>query len=302
MKIDFYEMIEKAKNSGVKRMTIAFPHQESAVLSARKAKDDGMVEPILIGDADKIKKNAEDAGVDISDIEVIDIKDDEKASDKTVELVANGQADFLMKGLIDTSIILKAYLKPEYKMKTDKLMSHVALFNPGSYYKMLIVTDASMNIAPNLDQKRQIVQNAIDVAKKFGIEQPKVAAVAAIEKVNPKMIETVEARELQLMSEKGIIKDGIVAGPLALDNAIFEKAAKIKNIEHPVAGHADIIMLPNIQIGNILYKAFAFCANDKHAGVIVGGKKPIVLTSRSDDEHSKYNSIAFAKFLLEKGE
>ncbi len=301
MKKEFLEMMEKAKANGKKIMTVACPHQDSAIIAAKRASDEGIVDPILIGDIDKINKIAEENNITLNGITIIDCKNEEEACDKSVEMVANGEADFIMKGLIDTSVILKSYLKSKYQMRTEKLISHVAVFNPESYDKMIFVTDASMNIAPTLDQKRQIVDNAVDVARKMGVEMPKVAAVAAIEKVNPKMKETVEARELQLMNEKGIIKNAVVAGPLALDNAMMAKAAKIKSIDHPVAGHADILILPNIEIGNILYKTFAFCSHSNHAGVIVGGKTPIVLTSRSDGEDAKYNSIVLAKFLLEAG-
>ncbi|NCC81689.1 MAG: bifunctional enoyl-CoA hydratase/phosphate acetyltransferase [Clostridia bacterium] len=302
MKEEFLRMIDIAKSTGPKKLTVACPYHASSLLSSLMAQKDGLAIPILVGDKNRIMHAAEEDDVDISSLEIIDIKDDQAACDKAVQLVAEGKADFVMKGLIDTSVILKAYLKPEFGMRTDKLLSHVAVFNPDSYGKILFVTDASMNIDPDLDQKRQIIDNAVDVARKMGVEVPKVAVLAAIEKVNPKMPETVEARALQEMNEKGIIKNSIVAGPLALDNAIFEKAAKIKSIDHPVAGHADILMVPNIEIGNILYKALAFCSGAKHAGVIVGGKKPVVLTSRSDNEFGKYNSIAFAKYLLETGD
>lgn len=302
MKEEFLRMIEIAKKNGPKILTVACPYHESSLLSSLMAKEEGLAIPILIGDKDRILKASEESNTDISSLELIDIKDDQEACNKAVELVAEGKADFIMKGLIDTAVILKAYLKPEYGMRTEKLLSHVAVFNPESYEKILFVTDASMNIAPTIDQKRQIIDNAVEVARKMGVETPKVAVLAAIEKVNPKMKETVEARELQEMNEKGLIKNAIVAGPLALDNAIFEKAAKIKRIDHPVAGHADILMVPNIEIGNILYKAFAFCSGTKHGGVIVGGKKPVVLTSRSDNENGKFNSIAFAKYLMETGD
>ena len=292
-------MLEKTKRNGRKTMTVACPHQASAIISAKMAMDDGLVDPILIGNEEVIRRIAQEENVDLTDMTILDIKEEEAACDKAVEMVANGEADFLMKGLIDTAVILKSYLKPQFGMRTEKLISHVAVFNPESYNKMLVVTDASMNISPTLDQKRQIVDNAVEVARKIGISLPKVASLAAIEKVNPKMKETVEARQLQEMNEQGIIKNAVVAGPLALDNAILAKAAKIKSIAHPVAGQADVLMVPNIEIGNILYKTFAFCSPEKHAGVIVGGKKPIVLTSRSDGEGSKYNSIALAKYLLE---
>ena len=302
MKKEFLRMIEIAKVNGPKRMTVACPYHSSSILSSILAQKEGLAEPIFIGDRNIIENIASENDIDISEFELIDIKDDQEACDMSVKLVTEGKADFIMKGLVDTSKILKSYLKPEYNMRTDKLLSHVAIFIPETYYKILFVTDASMNIAPTLDQKRQIIDNAVEVARKIGVEIPKVACLAAIEKVNPKMKETVEARALQEMNEEGIIKNCLVAGPLALDNAIYEKAAKIKNISHPVAGHADILMVPNIEIGNILYKAFAFCSKAKHAGVIVGGKTPVVLTSRSDDENGKFNSIAFAKYLIETGD
>lgn len=302
MKNEFLRMIEIAKIKGPKKLTVACPYKKSALLSSLLAKKQGIADPIFIGNKDKIDKVAKEYNIDISEIEMIDIKDDQEACDMSVQLVAEGKADFVMKGHVDTSLILKSYLKPEFGMRTGKLLSHVAVFNPEIYSKILFVTDASMNIDPNLDQKRQIIDNAVDVARKMGIETPKVACLAAIEKVNPKMVETVEARALQEMNEKGIIKNCIVAGPLALDNAIYEEAAIIKGITHPVAGHADILMVPNIEIGNILYKAFAFCSGAKHGGVIVGGKTPVVLTSRSDDENGKFNSIVFAKYLLETGD
>lgn len=302
MKKEFLKMIEIAKSTGPKKLTIACPYHDSSILAALHAKNEGLVEPILIGDKERILAKAQELNLSLDQLEIIDLKDGQEACDKAVELVATGQADFIMKGLIDTSVILKAYLKSEFGMRTGKLLSHVAIFNPDGYEKMLFVTDASMNISPDLEDKKKIIENAIEVARKMGVEKPKVAVLAAIEKVNPKMIETVEARKLQEMNEEGLIENAVVAGPLALDNAIFLEAAQIKNITHPVAGHADILMVPNIEIGNILYKAFAFCSGVKHAGVIVGGKKPVVLTSRSDNENGVYNSIALAKYLMETGE
>jgi len=302
MKKEFLEMINTAKLNGIRKMSVACPHQPSVITSAVRAYEDGLAEPVFIGDKDIMLSIANEEGVDLSPFTIINSKDDQKSCDLAVEMTANEETDFIMKGLVDTAVILKSYLKPEYKMRTEKLISHVAIFNPASYEKMLFVTDASMNIMPTLDQKRQIVDNAVSVARTLGVMKPKVACLAAIEKVNPKMIETVEAYELQKMCENGLIKNAVVAGPLALDNAILAKAAKIKKIDSPVAGHADIMMVPNIEMGNILYKAFAFSFPESHAGVIVGGRKPIVLTSRSDGEGSKYNSIALAKFLVDKEE
>lgn len=302
MSKEFSEIIATAKLNGMRKMTVACPHHYSVITSAVKAYREGIVEPIFIGDKDKICKVAEDQKINISEFTIIDAKDNQKACDLSIQMTANSEADFAMKGLIDTSEILKSYLKPEYAMRRENLLSHVAIFNPRDYGKMVFVTDASMNIAPSLDQKRQIIDNSVKVARQLGLIRPKVAVLAAIEKVNPKMLETVEAYELQKMNEKGIIKDSIVCGPLALDNAISANAARIKSIDNPVAGYADILMVPNIEIGNILYKALAFSYPGNHGGVIVGGKKPVVLTSRSDGESEKFNSIALAKYLIDHEE
>lgn len=300
MKKEFINMIKQAQQSPLRKMTLACPYHHSIISAAAMAWNDGLAKPIFIGDKKKIQEAALEAELDLASFDLVDIKDSQEACDLAVEMTATGQADFVVKGLIDTSVLLKSYLKPEYDMRQDKQMSHVAVFNPANYDKMLFVTDASMNISPSLDQKRQIIDNAVDVARTLGVELPKVAALAAIEKVNPKMKETVEARQLQEMAEAGIIKNALVAGPLALDNAIIPRAAQLKEIDGPVAGVADIMMVPNIEIGNVLYKVFAFSFPGGHAGVIVGGKRPIVLTSRSDGARAKYNSIALAKFLMDK--
>jgi len=302
MNIEFLEMIATAKSRERRKMTVACPHQSAVISAAIKAHREGLVEPIFIGDKEKINRIAEEDNMDLSDFRVIHIEDDQTSCDLAIEMTAKGEADFAMKGLIDTSVILKSYLKPEYEMRGEALISHVAVFNPQNYGKMIFVTDASMNITPNLDQKRQIIDNSVKFARTLGVIKPKVAVLAAIEKVNPKMIETVEAYELQKMNERGIIKNSIVCGPLALDNAISVDAARIKSIDNPVAGYADILMVPNIEIGNILYKALAFSFPGGHAGVIVGGKRPIVLTSRSDGESAKFNSIALAKYLMDQEE
>lgn len=299
MKREFAEMLEKAIKAGPKTVAIACPHQESALKAARMAIDERLAYPILVGNERLIREIAQEYQVNLEGMKIVDVEDDGEACDETVRLVAEGKADFIMKGLIDTAVILKSYLKPEFGMRTSKHLSHVAVFDLAGYSRLLFVTDASMNIAPTLEQKKMIIENAVEVARAMGIKTPNVAALAAIEKVNPKMKETVEAYELQRMNEEGLIANAVVAGPLALDNAIFEKAAKVKKITHPVAGKADILMVPDIEIGNILYKAFGFLGNGNHAGVIVGGRKPISLTSRADDEYAKYNSLAMAIFLME---
>ena len=206
-----------------------------------------------------------------------------------------------MKGLIDTSIIMKQVLDREIGLRNENVISHIALFEVPTYHKIFMVTDAAMNIAPDLVQKKEIIENAVNMALSIGISMPKVAVLAAKEKVSPKMEATIDAGELKSMNEDGIIKNCIVDGPLALDNAINEESAKIKGIESEVAGDADILIVPDIEAGNVLYKALTFLANAKSAGLIVGARAPIVLTSRADNEEAKLNSIALATLMASMG-
>jgi phosphate butyryltransferase len=214
--------------------------------------------------------------------------------------VSSGKAHMVMKGLVDTGIILKAVLNKETGLRTGSVLSHVAIFDVVNYPRLLLVTDAAMNIAPTLEQKKQIIENSLHVANGLDIDEPKVGVICAKEKVNPKMPATVDAGELVKMNENGELTGCIVGGPFALDNAVSEEAAKLKGISHPVAGKADILMCPNIESGNILYKTLGFLANAKSAGVIVGAKAPIILTSRADSEEAKLNSIALGVLMAAK--
>ena len=215
-----------------------------------------------------------------------------EASLKAVEIVSTGKAHMVMKGLVDTSIILKAVLNKEVGLRTGKPLSHVALFHVPGFDKMHLVTDAAMTIAPDLEGKKALIENIVPVAKALDIDMPKVAVICAKEKPNPKMPDTMDARALQEMNERGEIKDCIVGGPLALDNAVSKKASEIKGIDHPCAGDADILLTGDIEAGNVLYKSMIYFGKAKNAGVIVGAKAPIVLTSRADSDEAKLYSIA----------
>ncbi|MCT4661421.1 MAG: phosphate butyryltransferase [Tissierellales bacterium] len=289
---NFGEVIELAKQKGPKTISVAVA-QDPVVLAAIKgAHDLGIAHAILVGDKDLIEKAAKEVDLDLSSFEIEDVKGLKEASERAVDLIREGRAQLVMKGLVDTSIILKAVLRKEAELRTGKVLSHVAVFDLENYHKILFLTDAAMNIAPTLEQKKQIIENCIEVAHGMDIKEPKVAVICAKEKVNEKMPATVEAKALEEMNLSGELSGCIVGGPFALDNAISEEAAKHKGIDHSVAGDADVLMMPDIEAGNILYKSMTYFAKSNNAGVIVGAKVPIVLTSRADSDEAKLNSIA----------
>lgn len=296
----FEEVLKIARERGPKTVSVACAQDNDVLKAIDNARENGIVNAILVGDKEKIEAIAKEENIDLNAYEIIDIKDLAEASLKAVELVSSGKAHMVMKGLVDTGIILKAVLNKEVGLRTGSVLSHVALFDVMDYPRLLLVTDAAMNIAPTLEQKKQIIENSLQVAKGLDIEEPKVGVICAKEKVNPKMPATVDAGELVKMNENGELTGCIVGGPFALDNAVSEEAAKLKGIDHPVAGKADILMCPNIESGNILYKTLGFLANAKSAGVIVGAKAPIILTSRADSEEAKLNSIALGVLMAAK--
>jgi phosphate butyryltransferase len=294
---NFEEVFQTIKSIGPKKIAVACAQDVDVLKAVDNAKKQGIADAVLIGNQEMIEANAAENEIHLTDYEIIDIDDMKGAALKAVELVFSGKADMVMKGLVDTSIFLKAVLDKEIGLRTGNVLSHVALFDVPSYHKFLVVTDAAMNIEPDLEAKKMIIENSLMVTKALGIAMPKVAALCAKEKVNPKMPATVEADKLQRMNEAGEIKECMVAGPLALDNAISVEAAKLKGIDHPVAGDADVLLAPDIEAGNILYKALGFLAKSKGAGVIVGTTAPVILTSRADDEDTKLNSIALAALM-----
>ncbi|NMA49570.1 MAG: phosphate butyryltransferase [Tissierellia bacterium] len=294
---DFSELYELALKKGPKKIAVAVA-QDKDVLEAIKASyENGLIEPVLIGDKNAIEEIAKDIQFNLENIEIIDEKDITQAARIATELVSSGKASILMKGLVDTSIIMKAVLDHDIGLRTDSIISHVAVFEVPTYHKIFMITDAAMIIAPTLEQKKQIAENAISLAHSLGIEMPKVAVIAAKEKVSAKMEATVHAKELTNMNKRGEIRGALVEGPLALDNAISKESARIKGIDSVVAGDADILLMPDIEAGNVLYKALSFLANAESAGLIVGTKNPIVLTSRADSAEAKLNSIVLATLM-----
>ena len=286
------DIIKFAKERGPKTISVACCQDEEVLIAVENGRKEHIVNAILIGDIDKTKKIAKNLNINLDNYELIDIKDMSEACLKAVELVSSGKADMVMKGLVDTSIILKAVLNKEVGLRTGNILSHVAVFDIEGYDRLFFITDAAMNLAPDVNGKKQIIENACSVARALYIEEPKVALICAKEKVNPKMKDTVEAKELEDMYLRGEIKNCIVGGPFALDNAINEEAAKHKGMNHPVAGKADILVVPDIEAGNVLYKSITYFSKCENAGLIVGAKAPIILTSRADSDKTKLNSIA----------
>ncbi len=293
----FDEIIAAAKGNGGKTISVAVAQDREVLMAIKATKDLGIADAILVGDKEAILKEASNIKMDLTNFELIDVKDKREACKKAVALVSEGRAQILMKGIVDTSIILKAALEEKAGLRTGNILSHVAVFEVDQYDRLFYITDPGMNIAPNLEQKKQLIENVVKVANALGNSEPKVAILAAVEKVNPKMPATLDAEALVNMQKDGEIKGCIVGGPFALDNAVSIEAAKHKGIEHPVAGNADILLVPTIEAGNILYKAITFLAGGKSSGIVVGARVPLIVTSRADSEEAKLNSIAIAALI-----
>lgn len=297
---NFDALLERAVEKGPKRISVACAQDDDVLKAIKMAYDKGIVNGYLVGDEAAIRKIAEEINLNLEGFEIIHIMDMAEASLKAVELVSSGQADVVMKGLVDTAVILKAVLNKEIGLRTGNALSHVAVFDVPTYHKILMVTDAAMNIAPDLQTKKQIIENTLVVTRALEIECPNVGVIAAKEKVTESMIATVDAGELVKMNQAGEIVGCKVGGPFALDNAVSKEAAEIKGIKDPMAGDVDVLLCPTIEAGNVLYKALNFLANAKSAGIIVGAKAPIVLTSRADSDDSKLNSIALGVLMASK--
>lgn len=290
----FKEIIELAQKRGPKKVAVAAANDEDVLKAVKIALGENICVPILVGDKEIISEISKNIGLDLNNIDIIDEKDNKKASITAVSMVSRGDADIVMKGLVDTSIILKAILDKEIGLRTGNILSHAAVFEIKNYHKILFVTDAAMNIAPNVDEKKQILENTLKLTNSLDIANPKVAVICAKEKVNPKMQATLDAQHLVELSSNGEISGCIVGGPFALDNAISKEAAKLKGVEDPVAGDADILLMPNIEAGNVLYKALTYFSDSENAGILLGASAPVVLTSRADSDKAKLNSIALA--------
>ncbi len=288
-----------AAQSGRKKLVLCAAGDEHSIDAVYDAYRAGVIEPVLVGQKEAIEKFVSRCK-DFGQFEVYYEPDEERVIRRSVEMVVNGQADILMKGNVTTAALLRGVLNKEYGLREKRFLSHFALFEVPGYHKLLAITDVALNILPPLKHKVRIVRNAVRFFRKIGVEKPKVAALSAIEMVNEDMPSTIDAALLSIMQRRGQIKNCLIDGPLAFDNAISSESKKQKNIPGDVAGDADILLVPNIESGNILYKAFVFFADAKVAGVVIGAPFPIVLTSRADSEETKRNSIYLAALSVKK--
>jgi phosphate butyryltransferase len=292
---NFKELIEKVQNAESKKRVVVVAAQDEHTLEAVfQAKKDNIVEPILIGDKTKIKEVLQRINECLDEDFIIDVEDDSAAAVKAVELINENKADFIMKGKIQTADLLRAVVNKEKGLRTGNVMSHIAIHEMPSYHKLLAVTDGGMMMYPDVDEKRQIIENAVSTFLAMGYDKPKVAVLAAVENVNPKMPETVDADKLKIMNQNGEIKNCIVEGPISYDLTMSRESAEIKGFSSSVTGDADILVVPNITAGNILGKSLIYSAGAKMAGFIIGAKVPIVLTSRGATTEEKYLSLVLS--------
>jgi len=273
---------------------VAHPCEESALSGAVEAANLGIIIPILVGPRDKIDATAKSAGVDISGFEIVDTPHSNASAAKAVELVRSAQAELLMKGSLHTDELMAAVVSREGGLRTGRRISHVFVMDVPTFHKVLIVTDGAINISPTLEDKADICQNAVDLAISLGLKKPKVAILAAVETVTSKMPATIDAAALCKMSDRKQITGAMLEGPLAFDNAISKEAAATKGIHSEVAGDPDILLAPDLEAGNILAKQLSFLTNADSAGLVLGARVPIILTSRADSVRSRIASCAVA--------
>lgn len=299
MSKNFEDLLLKLEDCKKKKVVVAVAQDIHVLEAIKAAKERNIADAILVGDSEKIREIALEIDMDINKFEIIHEADDKKAALLAVKLVSSGTGDMVMKGLVDTATFLRSVLNKEVGLRTGKVMSHVAVFEIEGIDRLIFLTDAAFNTYPDLKGKIQILNNSVAVAHACGIEIPKVAPVCAVEVVNQDMPATVDAALLSKMSDRGQIKGCIVDGPLALDNALSLEASHHKGISGPVAGKADIILLPNIDVANVMYKCLTYTSKSKNGGLLVGTSAPVILTSRADSFETKVNSIALAALVAE---
>ena len=293
----YERLLERCKTLEAIPTAVAYPCDASALSGALEAAKLGLIIPILVGPEARMTVTARNADLDLSDIQIVNSPDGHTAALKAVELVRQGAAEILMKGSLHTDELMSAIVARETGLRTQHRISHVFIMDVPTYHKVLIVTDGAINIAPTLEDKLDICQNAIDLAASLGVEKPKVAILAAVETVTSKMQATIDAAALCKMAERGQVTGGILDGPLAFDNAISKQAAQTKGIKSEVAGDPDILLAPDLEAGNILAKQLTFLANADSAGMVLGARVPVILTSRADSVRSRIASCAVAMLV-----
>jgi len=286
--------IDIAKQKPMKKVVVAAAEDELVLSAVSEAKNLNLIEPILVGNTKIINEISKNIKFDLEGIEIIDEPNPAVACKTAVKLIKENNGQILMKGLVGTADYLRAILDKENGLRNGELLSHIGFFDPKTYHKLIALTDAAQNISPTFEEKVSILKNSIDFYQRLGVKIPKISILAAVETVNPKMEVTIHAAMLTQMNRRGQIKNCIIDGPLAFDNTVSKEAAKHKGIASDVAGDADLIFAPNIEVANTLYKCITYFGGASVAAIILGAKVPIVLTSRSDSEKSKLYSIALA--------
>lgn len=290
-------MFDTIKTTKVNKIVVAVAQDKEVLSAIASAHKNGLIEPILIGDKDKILHICQTINLSIDPQTVIDEKDNVQACKKAVQLINQGKADILMKGLVDTSVLLKAVLNKQTGILSAPLLSHLSVIKTSKREKAYYMTDTAITILPDVAVKQNLIENALKVLKKLGIQQPKVGIISAVEKVTPKMISTVDAEKLVEAYKND--QRLIIEGPLALDIAVSKQAAIHKGYQSQIAGEVDLLIMPNLESANVLYKALVYFANAQSAAIAIGAKVPIVMTSRSDSEKSKLNSIKLSCLVAE---
>lgn len=297
----FDDLLWKVNSCDMKKLSVAVAQDKAVLEAVKAAKERNIAESILVGDADKIREIGATLDMNMDDYEIIDVKDTVEASLTAVKLVHEGKADMYMKGLLDTKTFLKSVLDKEVGLRTGKPLSHVCVFEIPGINRLLFLSDVAFMPYPTLEDKKCIIDYTVEIARACGVDCPKVAPLAAVEVVNPKMPTTVEAAELTRLNDEGEITGCIVDGPLSLDIALYKEAAEEKGaLGRKVAGDADILLFPDIHAGNLVYKAIVHMVQCKNGNILTGTQAPVILTSRSDDCETKVNSIALAAVVAEE--
>jgi len=290
----YEQLLARCRDMAAVPTAVAHPCDDASLGAAVEAGRAGIIAPILVGPAQRIRRVAEEWELDIAPYEIVEAPHSHAAAAKAVELVRLGRAELLMKGSLHTDELMSEVVKRETGLRTARRISHVFMMDVPTYHKVFAITDAAINIFPTLEDKADIVQNAIDFFVALGRERPKVAILSAVETINPKIPSTIEAAALCKMAERGQIRGGILDGPLAFDNAISAEAARIKKIDSPVAGDPDIVLVPDLEAGNMLAKNLTFLSRADAAGVVLGARVPIILTSRADNQRTRLASCGVA--------
>jgi phosphotransacetylase len=291
------ELVDLAQGNPPTRVAVAAAAHRLVLQSVQRAVSLGLIVPLLVGREEDIREQAVAIGWELEDEHIVPTETNRAAATAAVGLVRQGEVDVLMKGYLHTDEMLRAVLQDKTGLRTDRLLSHVFVLEVPTYHKLLLITDAAINISPGIAQKAAITQNAVDLARRLGVEKPKVAALSSVETINPNIPSTVHAACLSKMAERGQIRGAVVDGPLAFDNAISAEAARDKGIDSLVAGDVDVVVVPDLDAGNILSKNLEYLASAKMAGVVMGALAPVVLTSRSDPPRARVYSLALAGLL-----